>query len=217
MQGLIPVVLTFGVKGPLVAGHDDCSPDGQADSREQRDKIDDERQTANCADRRRGVQSLEFVCRGRAINLLFHHGEDRVHSAGVYGVRDGRRVVAIDGQEQLGAGCDVGLVLVQHRSRHALIGAVIQDGHLSHGLLQGGFSRCVGGLRDRAGLEAILPLERLLGRDGGGRVGIRVGDSDCAGTRRGRIARHQGTNRNHADEDHESHAGPKYRPSIPRA
>ncbi len=154
------------------------------------------------------LRAVDFVFRGRAVNLIFHHVEDRVHSPGVYGVRYGHRIVAIDGQEQLGAGCDVALVLAQHHSRQVPIGAVTQDGHLPHGLLEGDLSRCVGCLRDGAGLEAVLPLERLLGGDRGCRVSIRVGDPDGAGTRRGRIARHQGTNRNHANEAHEPDAGP---------
>ncbi len=90
-------MLTFRVKVLLVAGHDHCPAAHQADSRQQRDKIDNKRKTANHADRRRRVESRGFVFRGRSINLVFHHVEDRVHSPAVYSVRYGRRIVSIDG------------------------------------------------------------------------------------------------------------------------
>jgi hypothetical protein len=124
VKGLIAVMLTFRVKVPLVPGHDHCSADDQADSRKQRDKIDNKRKSADCADRRRRVESREFVFRGRSINLVFHHVEDRVHSSGVYRVRYGHRIVSIDGQEQLRTGRDVGFVLVQHHPRQVSVGAV---------------------------------------------------------------------------------------------
>ncbi len=92
----MPVMLTFGVKVPLVAGHDDCSADDQADSGEQRGQIDEEHKTSNFADRRRRAESAGLVERGRVINLVFHDAEDRVDSPAVDGVRYGHRIVAID-------------------------------------------------------------------------------------------------------------------------
>jgi len=108
-------------------------------------------------------------------------------------------------------------VLAQHRLRQVSIGAVAQDDHLPHGLLQGDFSRRVGCLRNRSGLEAVLPLERLLGGDCGCRVAIRVSDTNSDGARPGRIVHHQGTHRDYDDERHQPDAGPGHRPSIPRA
>jgi hypothetical protein len=217
VQGLVPVMLAFGVKVPLVAGHDDCSADDQADCREQRGQIDEEHETADFVDRRRRAESPGFVSRGRGINLAFHDAEDRVDGSGVYGVRHGHRIVAVNGQEQLRAGCDVGFVLAQHHLGQVSVGAVTQRGHLEHCLLEGGFGRCVGCLRDRSGLETILPLERLLGGDRRGRVFIRVSGTNSKRARRGRIARHQGTSRNNAYEPHQCDAGPGHRPSIPQA
>lgn len=61
VQGLIPVLFTFGVKVPLVAGHDDCSADDQADCREHRGQIDEEHVTSNGTDRRHRAESCGLV------------------------------------------------------------------------------------------------------------------------------------------------------------
>jgi hypothetical protein len=83
----------------------------------------------------------------------------RVDSSAVDGVRHGHRIVAIDRLEQLCAARDVGAMLAEHHLRQMTINAVTQNGHLSHGQVEGGFSRCVGCPRDRSWLKPVLPLE----------------------------------------------------------
>src|ERR1700722_12330805 len=50
VQGLIPVVFTFKMNVPLVAGGEDCSADDQADRCEQRRNIDEEHKACSLAD-----------------------------------------------------------------------------------------------------------------------------------------------------------------------
>jgi hypothetical protein len=50
VQRLIPVTVTFEAKVSLVAAHDHCPADDQADGRDQRDKVDKHHETSNAAD-----------------------------------------------------------------------------------------------------------------------------------------------------------------------